>query len=261
MNGPKVLIIDIETSPLLGYIWQLWDQNVSLNQIHTDWHLLSFSAKWLHSKEVIYKDQRNAKNIEDDKALLKLVWDLLDEADIVIGQNSRQFDVKKLNARFVLQGFQPPSSYKQIDTLELAKRHFGFTSNKLEYMSDKLCVKYKKLSHKKFPGFEMWKECLAGNLSAWKEMERYNKHDVLATQELYEKLIPWDSSINFNIYSEGTPEKCKCGHTEFRLRGFFYTSTGKFQRFRCKSCGAETRSGENLLSKEKRKSLRRSVPR
>ena len=97
---------------------------------------------------------------------------------------------------------QPPSNFKQIDTLKLARKHFALTSNKLAYMTDKLCTKYKKLTHHKFEGFELWKECLDGNLKAWKEMEKYNKHDVLALEELYTKLIPWDSSVNFTLYGD-----------------------------------------------------------
>ncbi len=46
-KGPKVLVFDIETKPLLGYVWSIWEQNVSLNMINTDWSVLSWSAKWL----------------------------------------------------------------------------------------------------------------------------------------------------------------------------------------------------------------------
>lgn len=259
--GPKVLIVDIETAPILGYVWQLWDQNVGLNQIKADWYILSWSAKWLGETQVMYSDQRKAANIEDDKALLKGIWKLLDETDVVIWQNGRNFDHKKLNARFILNGMQPPSSYKHIDTLEIAKRHFGFTSNKLEYMSSKLCTKYKKQDHKEFPGFEMWRECLAGNQAAWKAMEKYNKYDVLALEELYTKLIPWDNSVNFNVWTDSETPVCKCGSEDFQKRGFTVTNTGKFQKYRCNQCGSETRSRENLLSKDKRKSLRVSTPR
>jgi len=256
-NMPKVLVFDIETAPILGYVWQLWDNNVALNQIHSDWYVLSWSAKWLHAPEtdVMYMDQRHSKNIEDDSKILKEIWKLLDAADIVVTQNGKRFDQKKLNARFVMHGFQPPSSYKHIDTKILASRHFGFTSNKLEYMTDKLCKKYKKLKHSKFSGFEMWKECLAGNLEAWKEMEIYNKYDVLSLEELYKKLAPWDSTINFNLYSESVDNVCKCGSDDLRKNGFSYTNISKFQRYKCASCGAETRGRINLFSKEKQESL------
>ncbi len=262
VKRPKVLIYDIETAPILGYVWRLWDQNVSLNMINEDWYILSWSAKWLDdpASKIMYMDQRGKKNIEDDVNLLEGIWKLLDEADIVITQNGRKFDQKKLNARFILNDFQPPSSYKHIDTKQIASKHFGFTSNKLEYMTDKMCIKYKKLKHGKFPGFEMWKECLAGNIEAWKEMEKYNRYDVLSLEELYKKMVPWDNSINFNLYHDSTDIVCKCGSSDFAKNGFYYTSSGKFQRHKCKSCGAETRDKTNLFSKEKRKSLRMPTP-
>lgn len=255
----KVLIWDIETAPILGYTWGLFDQNIGLNQIHSDWHVLAWSAKWLGKKEVLYMDQRKSKDITNDKKILEVLWKLLDEADIVITQNGKKFDQKKVNARFVFHGMTPPSSYKHIDTCLLAKKHFGFTSNKLAYMTDKLNTKYKKQEHSKFPGFELWKECLKGNIKAWKEMEKYNKYDVLSLEELYTKLIPWDSTVNFSLYYDNDTQACTCGSTEFAHNGFHYTPTGKYQRFRCKKCGKEGRLNKNLLSKEKRDSLHRNT--
>lgn len=247
----KILLFDIETAPIRAHVWGLWENNVGLNQIESDWHLLSWAAKWLGKSKVMYQDQRKATDIEDDLKLLKGIWDLLDEADIVITQNGKQFDSKKLNARFVIQGMQPPSSYKHIDTRQLAKKHFGFTSNKLEYMTDKLCKRYKKLKHKKFPGHELWTECLRGNIDAWKEMERYNKHDVLSLEELYKRLIPWDNAINFSVFRDDDTVVCTCGSTSFRRNGFFYSSVGKYQRYRCTECGSELRDRKTLSSASK----------
>lgn len=241
----NILVFDIETAPIEAYVWGLWDNNVALNQIKEDWSVLSWSAKWLGKKEVMYMDQRNAKNVRDDKKLLRAIWKLLDKADIVITQNGKSFDAKKLNARFVFHGFPPPSSYKHIDTKILAKKYFGFTSSKLEYMSAKLCTKYKKLDHKRFPGQELWTQCLKGNLAAWKEMERYNKHDVLSLEELYTKLIPWDNAVNFAVYT-GEAMVCSCGSRDFIRNGFFYSSVGKYQRYACSKCGAEHRNRKKV---------------
>jgi hypothetical protein len=255
----KVLIFDIETSPIIAHVWGLYDQNIGLNQIQSDWHLLSWSAKWLGSKKVMYADQRKAKDISNDKKILQGLWKLLDAADIVITQNGKRFDAKKVNARFLYHGMAPPSSYKHIDTLLIAKKHFGFTSNKLAYMTAQFCTKYKKLEHRDFPGHEMWVECLKGNLKAWRAMEKYNRYDVLSLEELYTKLIPWDSTINFNLYHNSTVNTCPCGSTEFKQNGFFYSSVGKFQRYRCTKCGAEGREGKNLLKKGKRVALLRKT--
>lgn len=255
-TGPKVLLLDIETAPILAYVWGLWENNVALNQIANDWYVLSWSAKWLGSDQVMYRDQRNAKNIEDDSEILKVIWSLLDEADIVITQNGQSFDIKKLNARFIINGMKPPSSFKQFDTLVVAKKRFGFTSNKLEYMTSKLCPKSKKSDHAKFSGFELWKQCLLGNKEAWEEMEKYNKQDVLALEALYHKMQAWDNSINFSSYNDEVDERCNCGSTKFKKNGYHYTKKSKFQRYVCVDCGREYRDSSNLFSKDKKKSLK-----
>lgn len=256
-SGPKVLLFDIETAPIIAYVWGLWDQNVGLNQIKKDWHVLSWSAKWLGEKEMMYADQRHERDISNDKKILKKMWDLLNEADIVITQNGIKFDVKKLNARFIIHGFKPPSPFKHIDTLRIAKSKFGFSSNRLEYMANTLQTKTKKLSRREFDGFDLWRECLAGNIRAWKEMEVYNKADVLALEQVYEKLAPWDNSINFNLYRDS--HACNCGSKNVRKNGFFVATAGKYQRYMCNDCGTWTRGSENLFSKDRRQSLKRKI--
>jgi hypothetical protein len=265
---PKILIFDIETAPIIAHVWSLWENNVSLNQIESDWHILSWSAKWKGAPdaEVMYMDQRNAKRIEDDSKMLEAIWELLDEADSVITQNGKSFDQRKLNARFILKKVKkghPPSSYKHEDTKIMAQKHFAFTSHKLEYMTDKLCTKYKKQKHKKFPGHELWTECLKGNLEAWKEMEAYNKYDVLALEELFDILAPWQgiNGVNYNVYHDDEHNVCKCGSTSFSKNGFYYTNVAKFQKYKCKQCGSESRDRQNLFSKEKRASLKAGTAR
>jgi len=247
-SKPRVLILDIETAPLEVFAWGLYDQNIALNQIKKDWSIMSFAAKWLDKKEVIQVDVSK----HSERRLLNHLWQLLDEADIIIGQNSKKFDIKKINARFILHAMTPPSSYQQIDTRILAKKHFGFTANSLEYMSDKLCKKYKKLKHKKFPGMELWTECLKGNKKAWAAMAEYNIFDVLATEELYKKLQPWDNSINFNVFYGDKDAHCPCGSTKFHKNGYAYSSTGKFQRYACVECYRELKTRQNPNKDTKR---------
>lgn len=245
-KGPKVLIIDIETTPILAHVWSIWEQNVGLNQIEQDWKIMSFAAKWLDNKNVIQVDMEK----HSERRLLNHLHQLMDEADIVIGQNSKQFDVKKIYARFVHHDMKPPSSFQQIDTKLLAKKHFNFTSNSLEYLSDKLCKKYKKLKHKKFPGMELWTECLKGNKKAWKAMREYNIFDVLTTEELYKKLAPYDKGgVNYSLYNPQSNDTCSCGSTDFYKNGYVYLSTGKYQRYQCKKCGAEKRHWKNEAKK------------
>jgi hypothetical protein len=189
------------------------------------------------------------------------LWALLDEADVVITQNGKHFDQRKVQAKFLEYEFQPHSSYKHVDTKVESQRLFGFPSHKLEYMTEKINKKYKKLKHKKFPGHELWTECLRGNLEAWNEMQVYNVHDVLALEEFFNHIAPWGININFNVFHDEEEHICKCGSKEHAKNGFYRTNMGKFQKYKCKSCGAESRDRHNLFSAEKRDSLKQHVPR
>lgn len=520
-NGPRILLYDIETSPIIAQMWSMWQQGFGLNQIENDWFILSVAAKWLGEDEVFYFDQSQAENIEDDREILEKMWELLNEADIVVGQNCvevstpvltqdlkwvpvgdlkvgdkivgfdegrspfetcrdmqgnwksktgragrkvrpatvtghsietkpcvkvtlsngdevvttkdhywlgraekdnnlrwykseslrvgqrlykycnvwekdksyesgwlsgfisgegtlkkssascvggidfcqrpgvtwekalsyseklelpicptrkprsgglgkgdtlyagynggkwktieyigrlgidrfiekidwdkfgglkgqvesvevvsvedagmrdvavmgtststfiaagyamhncKKFDTRKVNARFILNGLPKPSTYRQIDTLEIAKQQFGFTSNKLEYMTDKLCSNIKKSKHQKFPGHLLWSECLKGNQEAWLEMREYNIDDVLSLEELYNLLSSWDNNLpNFDVYVDGVLDM-----EEWEEIGYHYTNLGKYKKYRNKKTGVQRRSRVNLLSKEKRDSL------
>lgn len=262
LNQPKVLLLDIETAPNKSYHWGLWNQNIGLNMVANEWFILSYAAKWLGDSpdKIYYKDMRGHVYTEDDTEILVELWNLLNECDIVITQNGKKFDIKKINARFILNGFTPPSSYKHIDTLQIAKSSFGFTSNKLEWMTDKLNVNFKKQDHGKFAGFNLWKGMMEDNLEAFQECEDYNKYDVLSLEELYIKLAAWDKKHpNFNLYHEENKHVCRCGSDNIIKYGFAYTGKSKFQRYRCEDCGAETRDSINLFDKDKRKSLHLNV--
>lgn len=236
----KILVFDLETAPILARVWRAWKENIPHKQIQTDWHLMSWAAKWLGDppSKMMYMDQRRSKDMTDDKKIVDALRKLINEADVIIAHNGLKFDFIKINARMLEHGMKPPAPTKKIDTCYLARKHFGFTHNSLEALSDKLCKKYKKLKHKEFPGYELWDECLKGNPKAWREMEKYNKHDVLALEELYQALAPWDQ-MQFMIH--GDDLVCKCGSSELIKRGYAYTACGKFQRYACNDCGHWTR--------------------
>jgi predicted nucleic-acid-binding Zn-ribbon protein len=257
-TGPRVLTLDIETAPLESYTWGIWDQNIGLNQIKSEWTILSFSAKWLGEKKVIYGDTggNGPGLVRNDRPLLEQLWALLDNADIVVTQNGKKFDIRKINSRLIMAGFKPYSPIRQVDTCLVAKKHFGFTSNKLEWMSEKL-TKAKKSQHKQFPGFSLWSECLKDNPKAWAEMKKYNILDTVSTEELYLKLRPWiDGHPNVAAYTDVEAPACpKCGSRKLRLNGIRRTQTGESKRLRCADCGGSSFSRANSSTPAKRKIL------
>lgn len=250
-EGPRILVYDIETAPMLAHVWRMWDNNVGLNQIQEDWYILSFAAKWLGEEEIFYYDQRDAVDQTDDTYILSKLWSLLNEADVIIGQNVRKFDTKKVNARFIMNGFPKPSTYRQIDTMVIAKEQLGMTSNKLEYLAEKLCPEHVKSKHSKFPGHTMWVECMKGNREAWEEMESYNRDDIIATEGVYNVLSSWDSKLpNFDVYVDGILDM-----SDWVEDGYHYTNLAKYKRYRNIHTGVQRRSRVNELSKEKRQQL------
>ena len=95
---PRIVTLDIETAPILAYVWGLFKQFVGLDQIVKDWSILSVTWKWLDEERTYYVDTYEggrAKDIRDDTKLLMKLWQVLDEADIVVTQNGIQFDIKR----------------------------------------------------------------------------------------------------------------------------------------------------------------------
>lgn len=252
-RGPKVLLLDIETAPITAYVWNLWPKFVGLNQVKAEWNILSFCAKWLGDDQIIYQDAR--ENPSDDSALVAELYRLIDEADIVIAQNGKRFDVPKIQARFLLQGYLPPSPFKIVDTMLMAKQQFGFTSNSLAWMTDKINTGEKKNKHGKFPGFDLWAECLKGNPEAWDEMKDYNIPDVTSMEELYLRLRPWYvGHPNVAIYYEDAVTRCpKCGSGDIKQEGVTYTQSGEYARMHCGGCGGWSRGRYTQNTKEVRR--------
>lgn len=251
---PNIVTLDIETFPNLVYTWGLFKQMVGVNQIVRDWSIASVCWKWLGERKTSYIDCE--ANPTDDSELLGQIWHVLDNADIVIGQNSKHFDIRKLNARFIEQGFGPPSPYKQIDTKVEAAKVAMFTSNRLEWLAAHL-TDVPKDKHKAFPGFDLWSECLKGNPKAWAAMKKYNPRDVIATEKLYLQLRPWIASHpSVAIYSGSGDIKCpKCGSAHVEQRGVYHTQVTVRQRYRCSDCGGWSWGRFDINNKGQRAAL------
>ena len=245
----KVLIFDIETAPMKAYVWHRWKETIALEQTISEWFTICWSAKWLYADEVM-SDCLTPEEIlkEDDHRIVENLWKLFDEADIVVAHNACGFDVPKMNSRFLVNGLMPPSSYYTVDTLAIAKKTFGFSSNKLDALAG-----YFDIPHKLETNFELWKDCLEGNQLALNYMEQYNKRDVEILESVYLKLRPF---IKGHPNISNLTEKeccCSCGSeaVEPMPNKFYYTSVSKFQLYRCKDCGAVVRGRKNLAEKVK----------
>ena len=237
----KILLLDIETSPNVAHVWGLFKQNISISQIIDSSYVMCWAAKWLGSDEMLFGSVRQGRN-----KMLKRVYKLLEDADAVVHYNGSRFDVPTLNKEFLLQGWTPPSSFQQIDLLRTARNKFKFPSNKLDYVAKALKVGGK-TAH---AGHQLWVDCLAGKQEAWSSMEEYNKNDVTLLEKVYWKLLPWiKGHPNHGLY-DGTTACPHCASPALVKRGYYYTSTVKYQRVKCSDCGAWSRYKSGTTVKE-----------
>ena len=256
--APKILVFDIETTPMEVLVWGLYKQRIPPDNVIKEWSVLSWAGKWLFESKVMSNiaTPDEAKNREDGR-IVKSIWDLLNEADIVIAHNAKRFDVRRLNARFIVNGLQPPLPYQVIDTLKETQKLFAFSSHKLDAINRVLG-----LTQKIDVDYNLWKQCIAGDELALKRMERYNRQDVIALEELYAKIRPWiKSHPNLGLYYDIPTTVCpNCGSQDITWEGYYYTPMGRYETYRC-SCGAIGRSRVTDIDKDQRKLLGSSIAR
>lgn len=214
-------------SPSLGYYFNRWKEGNILS-VEKSWLIMSFAYKW-QGKAVKVVALGDFKDLEDDTPLLKKLWELFNKADVIICHNGDKFDIKKCNARFVSKGFKPPSPYKTIDTLKIARRYFGFESNSLDELSRHFKIGQKK----KHSGVDLWISCVRGNKKAWSTMKLYNKQDVVLLEKIYLKLRGWDSH-HPSISLRSCPT---CNSSKIFQRGYEYLKKSKKRKLSCQSCG------------------------
>lgn len=244
-SGPRILALDLETSPNVAHVWGLWNQNVSIKQLLESTEVICFGARWLGDESVeirsVFKDGK--------KKMLERIWELMDEADAIMGWNTKGFDVKHLNREFIENGMLPPSPHIDLDLMLKSKAVFRFPSNKLDYFVQKMGIG-KKVAHE---GHELWIKCMAGDAEAWDRMYEYQRHDVDLLIGVYEKLQPWiKGHPNFGLFTGEAFCCTNCGSTDVQKRGFYYTGASKFQRYRCNGCGKWEHSRKRLATTELR---------
>ena len=229
----KILLIDIETLPAKGFFWDSpWETQII--EVIEEWRILSFSAKWLGG------EQETHINHKTDRFLVERLWKLLDEAEIVIGQNIDRFDIRKINARFLFYGLGPPSPYRTIDTLKITRKNFALLSNKQDDLG-----KFMGTGRKIKTDKDLWLDCIEGKEEALGKMKEYNAQDVILLEANYLKLRAWTKNPNLAILKEGIA--CPhCQSDQVQKRGLQRSNTTEYHRIFCNSCRGWSRLTENL---------------
>jgi hypothetical protein len=250
----KVLLLDTETAPLIVASWGIRKQHLNIDQILSDSHLICWAGKWLFETEVfgdcITSEEALAK---DDKRICMSLWDAMDEADIIIAHNGRNFDIPVINSRFFVNKFpSPPSPYEIIDTLLSSRQAFRLSSHKLDFINriSGLTVKIK-------TDFQLWLDCMNGVPEKLLEMFTYCKNDTSILEETYMEMRQWiKAHPNMAFYVESDNLICPtCGCTEVEERGTYHTTVNEYVSYHCPKCGSYGRSRKSATSVEKKKSV------
>ena len=256
---PNILVFDVETSPMAVFVWGLYKQRINHNNVIQDWHLISWAAKWLMSGEVMSDvlTPTEARK-HDDSRIVKKIWNLLETANLVIAHNGKAFDLRKLNARFMLNGLKPPSPYQVIDTLVESRKMAAHSSHRLDYLGQ---IMYNK--NKLDTDFELWKKCYVGDQESLDYMVKYNKIDVELLEEVYLFMRGWiKSHPNVGLYMDIESPVCSnCGSEKLHPIESYSTTVGQYDTFRCGDCGGICRMRTTNVPIKKRKSLTVSVAR
>jgi hypothetical protein len=225
VNKPKIMTLDIETTPGTGYVWNLYDSFMPLERMITPGGPVCASWKWLGEKEMHFAAEWL------DKDWLSIMHEAMSKADAIVTYNGDKFDLQKLEGVFILNGLKPLPPLTSIDLYKKVKT-LGYISGKLEYVSVALKIG-KKVKHE---GFGLWKAVMSGDVKAELRMEKYNKQDVRLTERLYKILRPY---MRNHPHVHGKGESCpNCGSESVQHRGYRYTRTFKIERVACNDCGA-----------------------
>lgn len=229
-RAPKVLTLDIETSPALAYVWGLYDQNVSVSQIVAPSRMLCFAGKWLGDKSTTFASEYH----DGKKAMVQTAWDMLNDADICVGYNHVKFDIPHINREFMLAGLVPPSPVQHIDLLQVMRRNFKMMSNKLGYVTNAVGLDTKLDTG----GQTLWNDVMANDPKAWDKFRKYNIQDVVITEQLFELLAPWIKGVHAGLFT-GDPSCCySCGSINLVAHGVTRSKNAAWPLTQCADCGA-----------------------
>lgn len=255
----KILCFDIETAAMEVRSFQKWGVNIGDNMIVRDWFMICWSGKWLFDDKIYSMCQTKEEVLKgDDKRISIGLWNMLDEADIVIAHNLNKFDRKKANTRFLQHELGLPSPYKGIDTLLHARRSFAITSNRLDYIA------------KNFFGIEgkirtetdLWNRCVVGDEKALKAMQLYCDQDVRVLEEVYLKLRPYiQPHPNVGLHIASDVEVCAtCGSDNLFWGSEYKTTVNAYRAYQCNNCQSWGRSRKGALSVDERRHITVSIP-
>ena len=243
-RSARILLLDIETSLMEFYAFSPKVEYIPHDAMIKDWSVLCWGAKWLFEDKVMGETvaPREAIN-RQDRSVLGGMWELINQADIIVTQNGINFDLPKLNSRFILNGLPPPSHHLNVDTLKVARETFKMSYNRLDFLGEKFGI-----GKKTDMEFADWIHCSNGSQEHLDKMFDYCKRDVAPLlEDVYLHMLPWvKGHPNMNLFKNHDRDVCPaCESEDIKWGERYITPTGIWNGFRCQTCGALGRGTTN----------------
>lgn len=259
-EGPKIAFIDVESQGTVALTHGRFKTNISPKGVISEPYLLSYAVNWAHQDESevecvgLHHLPSWEENHRNDILLVERLWEILDEADVVIAHNI-SFDERVINARFAYWGLEPPSPYKVVCTLKALRKYFRLPANNLD-----AATRYFELERKlDNAGIGLWLRCYEGDTEAMRELCNYNAGDIPTLRQLYYRTLPYikDHPQMSHYFHDDSPRCRMCGHDSLvEIEGKnSYTTLSRFEAYRCEGCGAVQRSRKNTYDSHKMKNM------
>lgn len=251
LNAPtkNVLTIDIERLPgrarhthrgltIEGDFWDLnsWKHTIGYRlppDSVLEWPRTICAAwRWYGSKRTDFASEWG----DGRDTMLERIWEAYDQADVIYGHNVDRFDTKNLNAEWLTVGYTPPTPFKIVDTLKEARKTFGFESNTLASLTDRLGIDTKTDKYE----VAVARAACAGDKPAQRKLKAYNVGDIAASEAFVDRLRGWIPSHPHNIIGtvNDRPTCNQCWQDTLDDNGVKLAQQITYRLYRCLDCGA-----------------------
>lgn len=238
----KTILWDLETLPdpdaVLRRLQSIgnWPGRTFKAEINS---IISFGYKYLGAEKAEVINAWDFPNweadVNDDSAIVGMIYEMLKDADSIVTHNGKSFDVKVLNTRLAKHGYPPLHKINHADTKIIAKRGLSLYSNSLNNVA-KFYGLETKLAH---DGWDMWMAMYKRDARSMKLMSDYCAQDVEVLEQVYLKLRPFmkASELPARLKEEMNTTCPNCGSTKLVKNGTRRIKSGLQQNYLCSVCG------------------------
>ena len=263
----NAVTLDIERLPGQHRTWHrgqtitgpFWDLNEikgwTGKRIHADdvseWPRTICAAwKWYDQEGVEFAAEWQVGGYD---GFMRAVWEVFDQADLIIGHNADRFDARHLMGGWAEMGLPAPAPYKVVDTLKIARGSFAYESNTLDALNKRLGIDAKTDKYDS----RVAKAAVAGDKEAQDRIRFYNMGDIAASEALFDRLRPYAKGIpHLGMWTDDELACPSCGHTMTATGKTVHANVQRYEHLYCDNCGAHARGTATLKNPTRTRSAR-----